>query len=95
MLVGRRTPSSAKTLVLKLDFSSHSEIRSALFLESITCQGSTSLYLDGSADFGQLPPNSIQLPLPEKFLCGVEVSAALIYAIVVLDSNTLKVIGTA
>lgn len=83
MLVGRQIPSTAKTLVLKLDFSLHSEIRSALFLESIPCQRLTSLYPDSSADFGQLPPNSIRLPLLEKFLCGVEVSAALVYAIVV------------
>ncbi|KAI6155203.1 hypothetical protein BKA82DRAFT_207955 [Pisolithus tinctorius] len=43
MLVGCQIPSGVKALALKLHFSSHSEISSALFLGSLPCQRLTSI----------------------------------------------------
>ncbi|KAI6012734.1 hypothetical protein F5J12DRAFT_891047 [Pisolithus orientalis] len=83
MLKGREIPSSVKTLAVELDFFSRSGINSALLLESMPCQRLTSLCLDGRINFGELSPNSIQLPLLEKFVSKLGgVSAALIRAIV-------------
>ncbi|KAI6012733.1 hypothetical protein F5J12DRAFT_820113 [Pisolithus orientalis] len=81
MLKGREIPSSVKTLAVE-STSLRWKITSALLLEFVPCQRLTSLCLGNFTNSEELPPNSIQLPLLEKFVSRGGVSAALICAIV-------------
>ncbi|KAI6154205.1 hypothetical protein BKA82DRAFT_4098702 [Pisolithus tinctorius] len=81
MLKGREIPSSVKTLAVE-STSLRWRITSALLLEFVPCQRLTSLCLGNFTNSEELPPNSIQLPLLEKFVSRGGVSAALICAIV-------------
>ncbi|KAI5984184.1 hypothetical protein EDC04DRAFT_2834440 [Pisolithus marmoratus] len=84
--VGQLVPSHIRSGLSTLSLSFHVShpIRHPSLFESPSFQGLTSLHVtDYSANvICDLLPNSIQLPLLEKFVCGLQYGKALIHALV-------------
>ncbi|KAI6151218.1 hypothetical protein BKA82DRAFT_1004065 [Pisolithus tinctorius] len=67
---------------LSLQFYDHDHIQHSSLFEGHYCLGLTSLSISGHAVDFNLPPNSIQLPLLEKFVCTLSCAKSLIHALV-------------
>ncbi|KAI6042076.1 hypothetical protein EDC04DRAFT_1080980 [Pisolithus marmoratus] len=80
-----RVPPSVTRVTVEFDYDLSSEEQPWIpsFLDSLSCLQLTTLTLAGGFDISEyhFPPNSIQLPLLEKFVCRVTNTRALVQAI--------------
>ncbi|KAI6151217.1 hypothetical protein BKA82DRAFT_1004067 [Pisolithus tinctorius] len=67
---------------LSLHFYDDDHIQHSSLFEGLSCPGLTSLCISGHAVDFNSPPNSIQLPLLEKFVCTLSCAKSLIHALV-------------